>query len=334
MRKGILALRCALAGTLLAFAAAPRRRSKRRSRRRSRSPRVVRPSTSADRSSTDVLRARSSATGPGPRPAEQPRRLGRRRLRRQDQARRGRLVRIPRQRAGRGLRPQGPAPAGPGLPLCRPRLDRAGDACRSSTSRRRTGRQDADRQRLHADARRQAASPDARPGPDRERRRELDRGRALRRAGRSASCRRPSSTTRFGWRTSTSACRPTARADRRYSAAQAGGSALPSGHTSYRHLADYELELKQLAARYPKLVKPITLNHKTHEGRDVVGIEIATHPYGVNDGKPIFANMGTHHAREWPAAESTLEWAYDLLTNYPGGAISLSCCSCLPASRS
>ena len=106
------------------------------------------------------------------------------------------------------------------------------------------------------------------------------------------------------------------RADRRYSAAQAGGSALPSGHTSYRHLADIELELKQLASRYPKLVKPITLNHKTHEGRDVVGIEIATHPYNVNDGKPIFANMGTHHAREWPAAESTLEWAYDLLTNY------------------
>ena len=106
------------------------------------------------------------------------------------------------------------------------------------------------------------------------------------------------------------------RADRRYSAAQAGGSALPSGRTSYRHLADYELELKLLAGRYPNLVKPLTLNHKTHEGRDVVGIEIATHPYNLNDGKPIFANMGTHHAREWPAAESTLEWAYDLLTNY------------------
>ena len=106
------------------------------------------------------------------------------------------------------------------------------------------------------------------------------------------------------------------RADRRYSAAQAGGSALPSGRTTYRHLADYELELKTLAAKYPKLVRPITLNHKTHEGRDVVGIEIATNPYRVNDGKPIFANMGTHHAREWPAAESTMEWAYDLLTNY------------------
>jgi len=106
------------------------------------------------------------------------------------------------------------------------------------------------------------------------------------------------------------------RADRRYAAAQAGGSALPSGRTTYRHLADYELELKLLAGKYPKLVRPITLNHKTHEGRDVVGIEIATHPYNLNDGKPIFANMGTHHAREWPAAEHTLEWAYDLLTNY------------------
>jgi hypothetical protein len=106
------------------------------------------------------------------------------------------------------------------------------------------------------------------------------------------------------------------RADRRYAAAQAGGSALPSGRTSYRHLADFELELKLLAGRYPNLVRPITLNHKTHEGRDVVGIEIATHPNDLKDGKPIFANIGTHHAREWPSAEHSLEWAYDLLTNY------------------
>lgn len=106
------------------------------------------------------------------------------------------------------------------------------------------------------------------------------------------------------------------RADRRYAAAQADGSALPSGRTTYRHLADYELELKLLAGQYPKLVRPFTLNHKTHEGRDVVGIEIATDPYNLKDGKPIFANIGTHHAREWPSAEHTLEWAYDLLTNY------------------
>jgi Zinc carboxypeptidase len=110
------------------------------------------------------------------------------------------------------------------------------------------------------------------------------------------------------------------RADRRYRIAQAGGSELPSGSTGYRHLADFELELKLLAGQYPNLVKPLTLAHKTHEGRDVVGIEIATHPYNLNDGKPIFANMGTHHAREWPSAEHTLEWAYDLLTNYGSDA--------------
>ena len=106
------------------------------------------------------------------------------------------------------------------------------------------------------------------------------------------------------------------RADRRYRIAQTGGSSLPSGSTAYRHLADYELELKLLAGRYPGLVRPFTLAHKTHLGRDVVGIEIATDPYNLRDGKPIFANIGTHHAREWPAAEHTLEWAYDLLTNY------------------
>jgi Zinc carboxypeptidase len=106
------------------------------------------------------------------------------------------------------------------------------------------------------------------------------------------------------------------RADRRYSTAQAGGSPLPSGRTTYRHLADYELELKLLAGRYPNLVRPLTLNHRTHEGRDVVGIEIATRPNNLDDGKPIFANIATHHAREWPSAEHALEWAYDLLTNY------------------
>ena len=49
------------------------------------------------------------------------------------------------------------------------------------------------------------------------------------------------------------------RADRRYRirTAGAGGSQLPSGRTTYRHLADYELELKQLAERYPKMVAPV-----------------------------------------------------------------------------
>jgi hypothetical protein len=108
------------------------------------------------------------------------------------------------------------------------------------------------------------------------------------------------------------------RADRRYRAraAQNGGSRLPSGSTEYRRLADYELEMKQLARRYPHMVRPMTLPHRTHLGRDVVGIEIARDVYDLKDGKPIFLNMGVHHAREWPSGEHAIEWAYDLLTNY------------------
>lgn len=107
------------------------------------------------------------------------------------------------------------------------------------------------------------------------------------------------------------------RADAAY-ARSAGrkGSDLPSGNTDYRHLADVEYELKRLAWRYPSLVKPITLPHKTVEGRDVVGIEITTQPWDLGDGKPIFMNIGAHHAREWPSVEHSLEWAYDLLKNY------------------
>jgi hypothetical protein len=108
-------------------------------------------------------------------------------------------------------------------------------------------------------------------------------------------------------------------ANRRADAAYAAGTArsdLPSGRDSYRRLADYELELKQLARKYPKLVKPITLAYRTHLGRDVIGIEIAKNPLDTRDGKPIFLNMGVHHAREWPSSEHAIEWAYDLLRNY------------------
>ena len=105
------------------------------------------------------------------------------------------------------------------------------------------------------------------------------------------------------------------RADARF-AEETQQTRLPSGRDSYRRLADYELELKQLAMRYPGLVKPITLNHKTIEGRDVSGIEITTNPRDVGDGKPIFLNMGVHHAREWPSSEHAMEFAHDLLANY------------------
>jgi hypothetical protein len=105
------------------------------------------------------------------------------------------------------------------------------------------------------------------------------------------------------------------QADERYRSATAK-SDLPSGRTSYRRLFDYELEMKQLARRYPSMVRPFLMPHKTVAGRDVAGIEIAVNAANIADGKPIFFNMGVHHAREWPAGEHTMEWAQDLLTNY------------------
>jgi hypothetical protein len=105
------------------------------------------------------------------------------------------------------------------------------------------------------------------------------------------------------------------RADQRFAAATAR-SGLPSGRTSYRRLFDYELEMKQLARRYPSMVLPFVLPERTIEGRDVAGIEIALDAKNTADGKPVFLNMGVHHAREWPAGEHSMEWAYDLLTDY------------------
>ena len=105
-----------------------------------------------------------------------------------------------------------------------------------------------------------------------------------------------------------------AAADARYAAATAE-SGLPSGATSYRRLPDYEYELKQLAMQYPSLVRPITLNHRSWEGRDVSAIEITRNPAAA-DGKPVFLMMGVHHAREWPSSEHTIEFAYDLVRNY------------------
>ena len=93
-------------------------------------------------------------------------------------------------------------------------------------------------------------------------------------------------------------------------------SGLPSGRDSYRRLADYEGEMKALAAKYPDLVKPLTLPNKSVEGREIHGIEITTNAANTADGKPVFLNMGVHHAREWPSSEHAMEWAYELLTGY------------------
>ena len=76
--------------------------------------------------------------------------------------------------------------------------------------------------------------------------------------------------------------------------------------------------MKRLAREHPDLVRPITLNHETYEGRPVEGIEIATNP-NARDGRPVFLQMGVHHAREWPSGEHAMEWAYELILGYRRG---------------
>ena len=94
-----------------------------------------------------------------------------------------------------------------------------------------------------------------------------------------------------------------------------GNPALPSGRTNYRRLADYSADLKLLAEKHPELVKPITLPYLTHEGRPVEGVIIGKNP-GADDGRPVFFQMGAHHAREWPSAEHAIEFAFDLVNTY------------------
>jgi hypothetical protein len=106
-------------------------------------------------------------------------------------------------------------------------------------------------------------------------------------------------------------------ADAQFAAANAA-SEFPSGRTTYRRLFDYSEDMKSLAQQNPDLVRPITLNNKTYEGRSVEGVEIATNP-NARDGRPVFLQMGVHHAREWPSGEHAMEWAYELVKGYRSG---------------
>ncbi len=95
-----------------------------------------------------------------------------------------------------------------------------------------------------------------------------------------------------------------------------GTSALPSGRDTYRTLADYNAELRTLAASRPSLVRLFGLNHRSLEGREILGIEISDNVSSKSDGKPVFLIMGLHHAREWPSGEHTMEFAFDLVRNF------------------
>ncbi|MEA2445952.1 MAG: hypothetical protein QOJ12_3244, partial [Thermoleophilales bacterium] len=98
----------------------------------------------------------------------------------------------------------------------------------------------------------------------------------------------------------------------------ATGVDVPSGRTDYRRLADYSSDMKKLAEDNPTLVKPITLPYTTLEGRPVEGIEIAQ-DVTKQDGKPVFLQLGVHHAREWPAGEMPMEWAYEMVNGLRDG---------------
>ncbi|MFT5222134.1 MAG: hypothetical protein ACI867_000431 [Glaciecola sp.] len=88
----------------------------------------------------------------------------------------------------------------------------------------------------------------------------------------------------------------------------------------YRTWADFDADVRQLAADNPDFVRLMELPNQTHEGRTVVGLQIAGNPDAAStDGRPSSVLMGLHHAREWPSAELTLMFAYDMIESYNNG---------------
>ncbi len=93
-------------------------------------------------------------------------------------------------------------------------------------------------------------------------------------------------------------------------------SPLPSGRDTYRTLADYNDDIRELAAIRPSIAKRIEMPHKSLDGRTVYGVEIGRDVNAAQDGRPTFVLLGVHHAREWPSGELAMEFAYDLVKNY------------------
>src|SRR3954453_9774356 len=91
-------------------------------------------------------------------------------------------------------------------------------------------------------------------------------------------------------------------------------SGLPTGRGAYPTLADVNQELQQLATTYPDRVKLFTLSKPSLLARTIYGVEVS-HNVAQNVGKPTFLLSGVHHAREWPTAEFTMEFIWDLLLN-------------------
>jgi hypothetical protein len=99
-------------------------------------------------------------------------------------------------------------------------------------------------------------------------------------------------------------------------AASAEPSPLPTGRKDYRQLEDYQAELKQIAEKFRGIAKPVELPKRSFQGRPLMGVELSDNVDAKDDGKPTYFVMGTHHAREWPAGEIAMEFAWHLVNNY------------------
>lgn len=86
--------------------------------------------------------------------------------------------------------------------------------------------------------------------------------------------------------------------------------------TEYRHLADYNAEMADLAEKNKSLVELFEMPRPSLEGRTIYGIEIAANVKDKSDGRPIFYLDAVHHAREWPASEFTMIFAHYLVEGY------------------
>jgi hypothetical protein len=97
-------------------------------------------------------------------------------------------------------------------------------------------------------------------------------------------------------------------------------SGLPTGRESYRVYEDYTTELRDLAEQNPAIAREVNLSPTpetlTIEGRPIEAIEIATDVNRDDDGRPVYLQMGLHHAREWPSGEWPMEFAHTLVQGY------------------
>src|SRR4051794_8040542 len=90
-------------------------------------------------------------------------------------------------------------------------------------------------------------------------------------------------------------------------------TAMPDNRQVYRTYADYNNDMQALATANPSLVSYKLAPYKTIEGRDVHYVEI-TNNVTANDGKPVDYVQGAIHGNESAAAEDSMEFAIDIVT--------------------